>query len=63
MDGDGPARAGLMQRFPGVHFTGYRDNGMLARSYAGADVFVAGSAIFGSADYAATIRRMRAELK
>lgn len=38
--GDGPARAGLMQRFPGVHFTGYRDNGALARSYAGADVFV-----------------------
>jgi glycosyltransferase involved in cell wall biosynthesis len=38
--GDGPARAGLMARFPGVHFTGYRDNGMLARSYAGADVFV-----------------------
>ena len=30
---------------------------------AGADVFVAGSAIFGSKDYAATIRRMRAELK
>ncbi len=29
---------------------------------AGADVFVAGSAIFGSSDYAATIRRMRAEL-
>ena len=29
---------------------------------AGADVFVAGSAIFGSGDYAATIRRMRAEL-
>jgi glycosyltransferase involved in cell wall biosynthesis len=38
--GDGPARAGLMARFPGVHFTGYRDNGALARSYAGADVFV-----------------------
>ncbi|CAH0255130.1 glycosyltransferase family 1 protein [Roseomonas sp. CECT 9278] len=38
--GDGPARAGLMAKFPGVHFTGYRDNGMLARSYAGADVFV-----------------------
>jgi glycosyltransferase involved in cell wall biosynthesis len=38
--GDGPARAGLMQRFPGVQFTGYRDNGALARSYAGADVFV-----------------------
>ena len=29
---------------------------------AGADVFVAGSAIFGSGDYAATIKRMRAEL-
>ncbi|MEZ5562492.1 MAG: ribulose-phosphate 3-epimerase [Gammaproteobacteria bacterium] len=29
---------------------------------AGADVFVAGSAIFGSGDYAATIKRMREEL-
>jgi ribulose-phosphate 3-epimerase len=29
---------------------------------AGADTFVAGSAIFGSADYAATIRAMRAQL-
>lgn len=29
---------------------------------AGADVFVAGSAIFGSSDYAATIRTMRSEL-
>ena len=29
---------------------------------AGADTFVAGSAIFGSGDYAATIARMRAEL-
>ena len=29
---------------------------------AGADVFVAGSAIFGSADYAATVKRMRDEL-
>ncbi len=29
---------------------------------AGADTFVAGSAIFGTADYAATIGRMRAEL-
>jgi ribulose-phosphate 3-epimerase len=29
---------------------------------AGADVFVAGSAIFGSSDYAATIKRMRTEL-
>lgn len=38
--GDGPAREGLMRRFPAAHFTGYRDNGVLARSYAGADVFV-----------------------
>jgi ribulose-phosphate 3-epimerase len=30
---------------------------------AGADVFVAGSAIFGSGDYAATIRKMRTELE
>jgi ribulose-phosphate 3-epimerase len=30
---------------------------------AGADVFVAGSAIFGSKDYAATIRRMRTALQ
>jgi ribulose-phosphate 3-epimerase len=29
---------------------------------AGADTFVSGSAIFGSKDYAATIRRMRAEI-
>jgi ribulose-phosphate 3-epimerase len=34
--------------------------GEIAR--AGADTFVAGSAIFGSADYAATIRAMRARL-
>jgi glycosyltransferase involved in cell wall biosynthesis len=38
--GDGPAREGLQKRFPEAHFTGYRDNGLLARSYAGADVFV-----------------------
>lgn len=38
--GDGPQRAALMARFPDVHFTGWRDNGALARSYAGADVFV-----------------------
>ena len=38
--GDGPAREGLQKRFPDAHFTGYRDNGVLARSYAGADVFV-----------------------
>ena len=30
---------------------------------AGADTFVAGSAIFGAGDYAEVIRRMRAEIK
>jgi ribulose-phosphate 3-epimerase len=35
--------------------------GQIAR--AGADTFVAGSAIFGSADYAQTIRAMRAEIE
>jgi ribulose-phosphate 3-epimerase len=30
---------------------------------AGADTFVAGSAIFGSKDYAATIRDMRSRLR
>ena len=34
--------------------------GAIAR--AGADTFVAGSAIFGSGDYAGTLRRMRAEI-
>ena len=38
--GDGPALAGLRRRFPDVTYTGYRDNGALVRSYAGADVFV-----------------------
>lgn len=38
--GEGPARAELMRRYPGAHYTGYRDNGKLAASYAGADVFV-----------------------
>lgn len=38
--GDGPARAGLMRRHRSAHFTGYLVNGALARSYAGADVFV-----------------------
>lgn len=38
--GDGPQRAALMQRFPAAHFLGWRDNGALAASYAGADVFV-----------------------
>jgi glycosyltransferase involved in cell wall biosynthesis len=38
--GEGPPRAVLMARFPDAHFTGYRDNGVLAASYARADVFV-----------------------
>ncbi|MGG5821354.1 glycosyltransferase family 4 protein [Falsiroseomonas sp. HW251] len=38
--GDGPALGGLRRRFPGITYTGYRDNGALVRSYAGADVFV-----------------------
>ena len=33
-----------------------------AAAKAGADTFVAGSAIFGAADYRATIAQMRAEL-
>jgi len=41
---------------------GIKPDNIRAVAQAGADVFVAGSAIFGSADYAATIRRMRAEL-
>jgi glycosyltransferase involved in cell wall biosynthesis len=38
--GDGPQRPELMRRHPDAHFLGWRDNGALARSYAGADVFV-----------------------
>jgi glycosyltransferase involved in cell wall biosynthesis len=38
--GDGPQRAALQRRFPAAHFTGWLDNGALARAYAGADVFV-----------------------
>jgi len=38
--GGGPALEGMKQKFPQVTFTGYRENGALARSYAGADVFV-----------------------
>jgi glycosyltransferase involved in cell wall biosynthesis len=38
--GDGPALSPLREKFPQVTFTGYRENGALARSYAGADVFV-----------------------
>jgi ribulose-phosphate 3-epimerase len=32
-------------------------------SHAGADVFVAGSAVFGSSDYAATVRTLKAQAK
>jgi len=38
--GDGPQRAALEKQFPDTVFTGYRDNGVLAASYAHADVFV-----------------------
>ncbi|PZW47117.1 glycosyltransferase involved in cell wall biosynthesis [Humitalea rosea] len=38
--GDGPQRAALEKQFPEAVFTGYRDNGVLAASYAHADVFV-----------------------
>ena len=38
--GDGPHRAALQARFPGALFTGLRENGALAASYAGADVLV-----------------------
>ena len=38
--GDGPARAALQRRFPGVFFAGMRHGAALARAFAGADVFV-----------------------
>jgi ribulose-phosphate 3-epimerase len=41
---------------------GIKPDNIRAVAQAGADVFVAGSAIFGSKDYAATIRRMRTEI-
>lgn len=41
---------------------GIKPANIRAVAEAGADVFVAGSAIFGSPDYAVTIRRMRSEL-
>jgi ribulose-phosphate 3-epimerase len=41
---------------------GIKPDNVGAVARAGADVFVAGSAIFGSKDYAATIRRMRTEI-
>lgn len=42
---------------------GIKPDNIRAVAKAGADVFVAGSAIFGSPDYGATIRRMRKELQ
>jgi ribulose-phosphate 3-epimerase len=41
---------------------GIKIDNIAAAAKAGADTFVAGSAIFGAPDYAATIARMRAEL-
>ena len=41
---------------------GVKVDNVAAIARAGADTFVAGSAIFGSADYAATIRQMRAHI-
>ncbi|MEO7386884.1 MAG: ribulose-phosphate 3-epimerase [Gammaproteobacteria bacterium] len=41
---------------------GIKPDNIRAVAEAGADVFVAGSAIFGSADYAATISRMKSEI-
>ncbi len=41
---------------------GVKVDNIAAAAAAGADTFVAGSAIFGSEDYAATIRAMRAEI-
>ncbi len=41
---------------------GVKIDNIAATAKAGADTFVAGSAIFGSADYSATIAKMRAEL-
>jgi glycosyltransferase involved in cell wall biosynthesis len=38
--GEGPQLAELERRYPDVHFLGYRENGVLARLYASADVFV-----------------------
>ncbi|MBV8782600.1 MAG: ribulose-phosphate 3-epimerase [Gammaproteobacteria bacterium] len=41
---------------------GIKTDNIRAAARAGADTFVAGSAIFGSADYARTIREMRAQI-
>jgi ribulose-phosphate 3-epimerase len=41
---------------------GVKADNIASIARAGADTFVAGSAIFGSGDYAATIKAMRAEI-
>jgi ribulose-phosphate 3-epimerase len=41
---------------------GIKVSNIRAAAQAGADTFVAGSAIFGSPDYAQTIREMRAQI-
>ena len=38
--GEGPRLAELRRRFPAAHFLGHRENGLLAKLYASADVFV-----------------------
>jgi len=38
--GEGPQLAEFERRYPDVHFLGHRENGVLARLYASADVFV-----------------------
>jgi glycosyltransferase involved in cell wall biosynthesis len=38
--GTGPQLAELKRRYPAVHFLGHRENGVLARLYASADVFM-----------------------
>jgi ribulose-phosphate 3-epimerase len=42
---------------------GVKTDNIAAVARAGADTFVAGSAIFGSGDYARTIREMRAQIE
>ena len=41
---------------------GIKTSNIRAAAQAGADTFVAGSAIFGSSDYARTIREMRQQI-
>jgi ribulose-phosphate 3-epimerase len=41
---------------------GVKEDNIRALAQAGADTFVAGSAIFGSKDYVATLRALRAQI-